>query len=100
MQRRMNNHILNRQAFTLVELLVVISIIAMLVALLLPAVQGAREAARVTQCSNQLRQVAVASLTHESAHGFMPSNGWGWSLVGDPNYGFGREQPGGLPSHP
>ena len=84
-----------RRGFTLVELLVVIAIIAMLVALLLPAVQSAREAARITQCSNQLRQIAIASLNHESAHGFMPSNGWGYRWLGDPDFGFGDEQPGG-----
>ena len=98
MQRRKNEvtfALLNRQAFTLVELLVVIAIIAMLVALLLPAVQSAREAARITRCSNQLRQIAIASLSHESAHGFMPSNGWGWRWAGDPEYGFGEKQPGG-----
>ena len=58
-----------RRGFTLVELLVVIAIIAMLVALLLPAVQSAREAARRTQCMNNMRQLAVASINYESIHG-------------------------------
>ncbi len=67
------------RGFTIVELLVVIAIIAIMVGLLLPAVQNSREAARYTQCRNHLKQIALGIHNHESQYKLLPDGGLTWS---------------------
>jgi prepilin-type N-terminal cleavage/methylation domain-containing protein len=84
-----------KRAFTIVELLVVIAIIGILVALLLPAIQSARESERRVQCANLLKQLGLAMLSHHEGMKAFPSGVWGYLWAPDPDHGSGPRQLGG-----
>src|SRR5690242_11445777 len=85
----------HRTAFTLIELMVVVSIVGLLLTLMFPAVMSSREAARRIECASNLRQIGQAFQLHHDARGYYPTGGWGSDWVGDPDRGYGRRQPGG-----
>ena len=86
---------LSCSGFTVIELTVCIATASILIALLLPAVQSAREAGRKTQCRNNLRQIGVAMHSFHGTYNQFPGNGWGWAWIAEPSRGAGRSQPGG-----
>ena len=85
----------SNSGFTLVELLVVLAIISVLVGLLLPSVQAARESARQATCGNRQRQITLGLLNHHAAVETLPFGGWGHEWVGVAARGSGQDQPGG-----
>lgn len=87
----------NSAGFTLVELLVVISIIGILVGLVMPAMQAAQEAMRRRSCSSNLKNLGLAVTQHLDKWTTMPTGGWGPNWAGDPDRGFTSAQPGGWP---
>ena len=86
---------IGRRGFSMIELLIVITIIGILLAAMTPAIQSSREAASKLQCKNNLKQIGLAAQQHLVSWGYFPSSGWGWLWAGDPDRGFGANQPGG-----
>lgn len=84
-----------QDGFSLVELVMVLAISAFAVSIFAPLVVASRAKSRRAECANNLRQIGLAWTEHEQAQNFLPSSGWGWRWIGDPDRGFGETQPGG-----
>lgn len=84
-----------RNGISLIEVLIVVGILGLLVQLTLPAIEESRERARQMECQNNLRQLGVAVLVHESTYKRLPTGGWHYRWIGDPDRGSDKRQPGG-----
>lgn len=84
-----------RRGLTLVELMVVVAIVGTLMALLLPAVQSARENSRRSTCANNLKQLGIAAQAHVTLLNHFPTGGWSNGWIGNPDRGADWRQPGG-----
>ncbi len=83
-----------KKGVTLLELVVTLACIGILIGILLPAVQSARESSRQLDCQNRMRQVCLGAILHDAAHRYFPSGGWGTAWIGMSDRGYGKEQPG------
>ncbi len=83
-----------RDGMTILELTTVLCVLCLLIQLLLPAVQSAREAARRLQCATHLKQMGLASMVHHDLWGRFPSGGWHFHWIGEPERGTDQDQPG------
>jgi len=93
--RRVPRRSRSRIGFTLIEMLVVITIIAMLMAMTVQGIQQVRELGRQTSCGNNLHQIAVAAIAHSARLGHFPTGGWDGSSLPTAGGGSGSKQPGG-----
>jgi hypothetical protein len=84
-----------RSGYSLVELLIAVSVVTSLTAILLPAIQSARESARVTGCRSNISQLAKGMIEHETFHGYFPSGGWSPQWLGVAERSGDSSQPGG-----